>query len=127
MTRRPPRIDPELTARLLNVFLPMLGMPKPEGWRVYAVNSRRGRCSNRRKIITVPKWAFESPTRFYHLTVKDPAMFPLYYLAHELAHVSGGPTHGPAFMAAFKVICPPSLQYLELGYKPRAAAAAGIG
>ena len=50
-----------------------------------------------------------------------------YYIANELAHIGWpGNKHDAPFMKRFKSICPEDLWHLELNYKPRNAAAAGI-
>jgi len=90
-----------------------------QGWRIYSVKQTRGRCYPREKVITIPVWAIER---------KD-ITFKIWYISHELAHAYEGclDSHGPRFMEWLKRICPANCIEHELGYKPRNAAAAGIG
>lgn len=89
-----------------------------KGWQFLPVKQQRGRCYWDDKIITIPEHAFTRKDKDY--------LF--YYIAHEMAHAISprGSQHGPEFMAAFKEICPVSLQHFEIEYKPRNAIAAGI-
>lgn len=91
------------------------------GWKIYAVDQSRGRCYYSSKVITIPIWAIR----------KNPGYFT-WYVSHECAHaysyINGtDDIHGPNFMEWLKRICPENAIHYELGYKPRNAAAAGIG
>jgi hypothetical protein len=96
----------------------VLEAAEKKSWLLYVVDQRRGFCSFRRKLVTVPYWVF---------THKDPEYW-LYYTAHELAHVVVGPAHSHdfAFMTEFKKLCPVHLWHYETEYKPQNAVAAGI-
>lgn len=93
----------------------------PYGWCVYAVNSRRGKCSYHNKYISIPQWAIN----------KDEA-YLTWYVAHEMAHMITwaykhvADNHGPVFMSVLKEICPIESQQYEYTYKPRNAASAGL-
>ena len=102
-------------------------------FKVYMVSASAGRCDFRAKNITVPRWAWsdlKTVKKVYKKFCVDEYLQDcwIYYLAHELAHACAGKdvTHGPEFMRWFIKICPPELQFFELGYKPKNAAAAGI-
>ena len=89
-----------------------------EGWRAAITNTERGFCHYTARTITVPLWAFQKGTEYFH-----------YYVAHELAHVLNHHYyktrgHGPSFQA-FLIRLTPYVKY-ELAYKPRLAVAAGI-
>ena len=117
MTRRPYKIDAPLTKAMRSKLM-FAGITTE--YDIYVTKTARGRCCYEGKNITVPTWAIED--RGWG--------FALYYACHEIAHslapATRGDVHGPKFMAAFISICPEHLQYHELGYKPRLAAAAGI-
>lgn len=87
------------------------------GWRFYVVDSKRGKCSTRHKVITVPAWAYRKGQGYV-----------IYYLAHEMAHAydENKNNHKDAFMRWFKAICPIEFWHHELGYKPQAAKRNGI-
>lgn len=86
------------------------------GWRFHVTDTVCGRCKNSDRTLTVPKWAYQRGADYF-----------LYYVAHELAHIFGDTyKHNAQFMTAFKKLCPPDFWHFELGYKPRAATAAGI-
>lgn len=94
-----------------------------KGWRIYAVDQRRGTCYLHRKVITIPVWVIKNN----HGNGKELC----WYLSHELAHAYAWihdrcGDHGPKFMRWLKQICPPDCIHYELGYKPRNAKAAGI-
>ena len=86
-------------------------------YEIFVVDQQRGRCYFSEKVITIPVWAFKHGKEYLD-----------WYLSHELAHAYAGPfaKHGPLFMKKLKEICPANAIHLELGYKPRNAAAAGI-
>lgn len=88
------------------------------GWKFLPVRTNRGRCYYDQKIITIPAHAYESKREGYFE----------YYVSHEMAHAFAprGSQHDSSFMAELKRICPPQFQHYEVGYKPRAAMAAGI-
>jgi hypothetical protein len=92
---------------------------RADGWKYYAVSQQRGRCYYRPKVITIPQWVIEQKD----ITKK------IWYISHEISHASAGwrAAHGPEFMETLKQICPENSIHHELGYKPRNAAAAGIG
>ena len=89
------------------------------GWRIYTVSQRRGRCYPRQKVITIPVWV---------ITLTDKPGKKIWYISHELAHAMDEcrHNHGPEFMEWLKTICPEEHLHWELGYKPRNARAAGI-
>jgi hypothetical protein len=102
----------------------------------YVTSSQRGRAYNAwqfpgsdPRFVTVPLWAWKPGDDGCYIHERDPD-YGIYYLAHEIAHhlapAKKGDVHGPAFMAAFKAVCPKELWHHETGYKPRNAAAAGI-
>ena len=96
-----------------------------EGWRFYVVDQSRGRCYYGAKTITIPAWLFRLPT--HHRAFTDQLGYKIWYLAHELSHAyTASDNHGPLFMARLIDTCPPEYTHYELGYKPRAAKAAGI-
>jgi hypothetical protein len=139
--RKPVRVDPVLTKQL-NEDLRSYGISVPGGFKLYVTDTRGGRCSKKNMNITVPVWAMKL------LPHNDPIQhgeveYPIYYACHEIAHILAPPKpaapmrpgqrrrnprdiHGAHFMAAFMEVCPNHLHYLELGYKPSLAAAAGI-
>jgi hypothetical protein len=91
------------------------------GWKIYAVDQSRGRCYYSSKVITIPTWAIRRGTIYF-----------TWYVSHECAHAYNHinktcDIHGPNFMEWLKRICPENAIHHELGYKPRNAAAAGIG
>ena len=85
------------------------------GWEFLVVGQDRGRCYYDRKIITIPVWAMNRSEDY-----------TVYYLAHEVAHALGNRGHDANFMRDFMSICPHYVQHFEIGYKPKAAMAAGI-
>jgi hypothetical protein len=92
-----------------------------DGWKIYAVDQDRGRCYSRAKVITIPTWV-----------IRIGGTKLCWYFCHEMAHaynyIDGTcDSHGPNFMLWLKQICPENCIEHELGYKPRNAAAAGIG
>lgn len=98
-------------------------------YKVYVTDTVRGRCHRKHMNITVPLWAVMNGERGASVH-KYHEFYYMYYICHELAHsvtpyIKGQP-HGPEFMKSFIRLCPKELQYFELGYKPRNAAAAGI-
>ena len=116
----PARINHSDTARLLAIA-EEYSIEWPEGYQVFCVEQRRGRCRYSAKYITVPRWAMNEGRENY----------AVYYLAHEVAHAwtfedSGERNHGGDFHEWFKVLCPEDAQHYELEYKPKFAAAAGI-
>jgi len=131
--RRPPRVCEASTQRLLAEALPLLTPAAAEMARatqIFVVRQATGRGGHRNGVprVTIPAWVFKDQVNFCRkgLIPGGPA-FAAYYLAHELAHVKASVRgHGPAFMAAFKTLCPPDLQHYECIYKPRNAARAGI-
>ncbi len=91
----------------------------------FAVNQCRGRAYWNRpgwgRVVTIPVHAIKT-TKVGYLD---------YYVAHEMAHHyahqdSGAVGHCPRFMTWMKRLCPAEHIHYELGYIPRAAAAAGI-
>lgn len=130
--KRVTRIDRELTTRLISEVLPML----PELARrlcqsvsVAVTRCQCGRANYRDRVLRVPSWVFNQRVNFCGKGWIDGGLpFAAYYLAHELAHVEAAiHNHGPAFMAAFKKLCPPPLQRYESIYKPKLAARAEQG
>lgn len=93
-----------------------------EGWRIYVVDQKCGRCYYQAGVITIPSWAFARDKRPSYKGYLN------WYLSHELAHAYAGPAagHGPEFMKNMKAICDPANWKYELNYKPAFAAAAGI-
>lgn len=91
------------------------------GWKFYPVKQVRGCCYYREKVITIPAWAIEKETQKLG--------YKTWYISHEISHAYAGyhAHHGPDFMKKLIEICPPEFVHYELGYKPRNAAAAGIG
>ena len=94
---------------------------KSMDYLILVVSQKRGWCDYRRKVITIPQWAWQDSKVDYWL----------YYLSHEVAHAVQGPTadsiyHGPIFMEHLKQICPPHVIQYEIGYKPESAIASGI-
>lgn len=88
-----------------------------EGWRYFVVEQNRGRCYHLHRVITIPLWVIRST---------KPGK-KIWYVSHELAHTyTYGDKHGQRFMAKLREICPEDAQHWEIGYKPRAAIAAGI-
>jgi predicted metal-dependent hydrolase len=92
----------------------------PSGWKIYAVNQRRGKCSYHKKYITIPQWAIDKGDSYLD-----------WYVAHELSHVfqfvrNVRDNHGPHFMSILKEICPTHCQKYEYTYKPRNAARACV-
>jgi hypothetical protein len=138
--RKPVRVDQFMTDAL-NKALKERQITVPEGWTIWVTNTVRGRCAPNSKTLTVPTWALELAARDKKIHCND-TEYAIYYACHEIAHIMApvAPTfrkpgekrrpprdiHGVAFMKAFMSICPARLQYFELGYKPRNAAAAGI-
>jgi hypothetical protein len=125
------RIDDEASYRLMSAALPLLTPAAQElvkSVAVFVTAARRGRANWRGRLVRVPTFVFNDTINFAGRgTVAGGDAFAAYYLAHELAHVAAKTgTHSPQFMAAFKELCPPELQWYETLYKPRAAAAAGI-
>lgn len=124
-------IDLTLTARLVGEVLPRL---TPEARRlaaatnVYVTHCKAGQANASKNTVRIPSWAFDARVNFCGKGhVSGGLDFAAYYLAHELAHIqakTGG--HGPAFMSAFKTLCPAPLRWYEAIYKPKNAAAAGI-
>lgn len=96
------------------------------GWRIFTVDQQRGRCMYRSRIITIPTWCIEKTIGANGRVAA--AGYSTWYTAHELSHVFA-PTdnHGPQFMRELIKLCPDEFICYELGYKPRNAAAAGIG
>ena len=98
-------------------------------WTFYVTDTTCGRARLRGRTITIPLWLYDDAIRhqeYGHGATLDAAT--IYYISHELAHAVGiyEPLHGPRFMKRFKGICPEYLHHMELSYKPRNAAAAGI-
>jgi hypothetical protein len=98
--------------------------------KIYVVNQDRGRFySTEPMIITLPIWVMSENDR-------ETGKFT-WYVAHEMSHALNWLNrhhphrefdhHGPNFMACLKMLCPSWCIEHELGYKPRNAAAAGIG
>jgi hypothetical protein len=90
-----------------------------EGWKIYAVKQKRGRCYYKGKagVITIPVWAINRAMEY-----------KTWYICHELAHAfdKTKSNHGPEFMRILQEICPANCVHFEIGYKPRNAIAAGI-
>lgn len=122
----PHLIDTSFTIELLEIienseFISIKGAYlslAAKGWNFYPVLTSRGRCYYDQKIITIPAHAYKSKQEGYLS----------YYIAHEMAHAYAprDAGHDSSFMACFKNICPQQYQHYEIGYKPRAATAAGI-
>lgn len=113
-TRIIAKSSPEITRTYASKLIAM-------GWKFYAVNQDRGRCYYRHKVITIPVWVIE---------IRGTKL--CWYFSHEMAHaysyINGtNDVHGPHFMKWLKKICPANCIHHELDYKPRNAAAAGIG
>jgi hypothetical protein len=88
-----------------------------DGWKIYSVSQRRGRCYYQSKTITIPVWAMDDKRVGYKT----------WYISHEIAHTfARGDNHGQKFMKELKRICPQEYVHYELGYKPRNASIAGI-
>ncbi len=129
--KRPARIDEALTQRLITECLPMLsGEAKALAGRceIFVVNARKGMAHCKAARVTIPAFVFRAQVNFCGKGyIKAGAPFAAYYLAHELAHIMAkSGQHGPAFMTAFKKLCPEALQHYEHIYKPRSAKAAGL-
>jgi len=138
--RKPVRIDTWLTEKL-NKAMREYGIDMPKGYTLYVTDTVRGRCSKKNMNITVPTWAVELRAKDVSIHCNDKE-YAIYYACHEIAHILAPPipgapvrrgqrrkprdVHGAKFMEAFMSICPERLQYFEIGYKPRLAAAAGI-
>ena len=116
--RRPVRVDDACTS-MLRRLLKGMNIQVPEGFSIWATDTKRGRCSYRSGTLTVPIWVLDKGTAY-----------TLWYACHEIAHTMApatkGDHHGPKFMAALISICPEDFLHHELSYKPRLAAAAGI-
>lgn len=81
-------------------------------WRVIVKDIDRGFCNQHDKLIVIPLWAFKHTNH----------EFPIYYLAHELAHVDtelDTPTapHGTEWRAKFMQLCPKNLVKYDLNYR----------
>lgn len=122
---KPNMIDPATSRAVfkgVNEILPFYARQLIEvGWNLYGTTQGCGRCYYNSRVITYPSWILDKSIDFRE-----------WYLAHEMAHaynwINGTEdNHGPVFMYFLKVICPAYAVYHELGYKPRNAAAAGIG
>jgi hypothetical protein len=103
----------------------------PDGYEVFVTDTTRGRCSYKKKTITVAPWAFKNVSGPYKKFNKGDVRYREYYLAHECAHAitfeeTGERNHRGDFMQNFIKLCPPELQKYELNYKPGLAKAAGI-
>lgn len=96
--------------------------------KVFVTTCRRGKAGLTAAMVRVPEFVFRDSVNFCGKEVINGGNeFAAYYLAHELAHIKAGTgTHNGRFMAAFKELCPPDLQWYETIYKPKRAAAAGI-
>ena len=86
------------------------------GWQFLAVNAKRGYCSYKEKVITIPAHAFSHRDKQY-LT---------YYIAHEVAHAVTRQPHNEKFARFLKPLLTAEQYKYELAYKPRAAKAAGM-
>ena len=128
--RKPVRIDQFMTDCLLEA-LRVRDITVPSEVKLYVTNTRCGRFSSKNMNITVPTWALELKPKDARIHENNPE-YAIYYACHEIAHVLTrksrvrGVMHSPEFYEAFKDICPPHLHFLEIGYKPTLAAAAGI-
>lgn len=89
-----------------------------DGWKFWIVDQKRGHCRYSIKEITIPTWAKNRGAKYY-----------TWYFCHEMAHAldTKRSHHGAEFMQILIDICPADCIEFELGYKPRNAAAAGIG
>lgn len=102
------------------------------GWNFQISKGQRGWCHTKTKLVTVPAWAFDIESVRVLLLKRGFGVhlaerYAEYYLAHEASHAHKKIlNHGANFMAELKRICHPDIIQLELGYKPRNAAAAGI-
>lgn len=81
-------------------------------WRIIVKDTDRGFCNQEDKLIILPLWAFKHRNN----------EFPIYYLAHELAHVStcmDNPEapHGKEWREIFMRLCPKHLVKYDLNYR----------
>lgn len=109
-----------------------------KGWRFYIVDQRCGKCYFGDKVITIPAWLWRQQALDSNLFKHDmlpnkqnKELYRIWYICHEMAHAYAfiydkHMEHGKEFMRALKEVCPPEAQGFEIGYKPRAALAAGI-
>lgn len=135
---KPKSINNQLTKQLFT------GMPdsvKANGkdllsknWRFYVTDQKRGYCTHRHKVITIPSWVFLRPQhniqdQKIQVTPESILGYKCWYICHEMAHAYIGVEHNhdDVFMAKLREICPREWQIFELSYKPRNAARAGIG
>lgn len=123
--RKPARVIAALQSELdaaIDMLLSDAGVELPADWHCFVTDTRAGRTrrSHTGQTLTVPLWAYRRGAEYF-----------LYYVAHELSHIfrnADGRTwhHDAGFMEWFRRICPAESQHHEIGYKPRAAQAAGI-
>lgn len=87
------------------------------GWTFYVTGQNGGYCQYDSKVITLAR-----RTMLSTIHAKN------WMIAHEIAHIHAGfkASHGPIFMSHLQRICPEDSIHLELNYKPRNAARAGI-
>lgn len=109
----------ELIATLHNI--PTLSIKwlelQKDGWQIFVVDQKRGRCYPHKKWITIPLWSIEKRGKGYWI----------YYVAHEFAHTYPNcNNHGAEFMRWCKFLCPQEYWHYELEYKNQSARAAGI-
>ena len=131
-TRKSRNIWAEGTTYLREKIVPILSARTelPQHVIINAVRANRGFAHYRARRITVPSWAFSK----FPMDADCNIRYLTWYLAHELAHIANwdefntlADSHGPNFMRHLKRICPENCVEFELDYKPRNAAAAGIG
>ena len=116
--RKPPNIHKKFTERI-RALAAKHNMDIPEGFVLFGCNRVRGRCDDAGRV-TIPLWLDDGPEGEL-----------LWYIAHEVAHAytyieSGSWHHNATFMENMMILCPEEHWHYELGYKPRAAGAAGI-
>lgn len=116
--RKPPNIDKRFTERCRDLAAKH-GMDIPEGFVLFGCRRQYGRCDEVGRI-TIPIWLedFEEGKL-------------VQYIAHEIAHAytyieSDSWKHSALFMEYMMILCPEEHWHYELGYRPRAAGAAGI-
>lgn len=121
---KPKLIDPLFTIQLMayiseeqNTCQKYANELLANGWNIYAVNQKRGRCYEYAATITIPVWAVKRGTDYLN-----------YYLSHELAHAKAGckNDHNSIFMQAFKSICEEKNWHYEIPYKGYTAILNGI-
>lgn len=85
---------------------------KADDWEIVVKDTDRGFCKQSTKLIVIPEWAFSHESN----------EFPIYYLAHELAHVNtcmDNPEapHGKEWRTVFMSLCPKHLVKYDLNYR----------